>query len=152
MPLDSAARLVGPAAARAASSVWYELKKANRIDSFDWTKYDQVNVVYRPAQMTGDQLRLGQTAAYENFYSVRSMARRFPVCGARKAHAMDDLQPVHEERRGNRSERGGGKPDAGARCDPDAAGLAAEAGVAGGGAEGDGGDADAVGLPRCGWR
>ena len=84
MPLDSAARLVGPAAARAASSVWYELKKANRIDSFDWTKYDQVNVVYRPAQMTGDQLRLGQTAAYENFYSVRSMARRFPVRGARK--------------------------------------------------------------------
>ena len=63
---------------------WYEMKKANRIVSFDWTKYDQANVVYRPAQMTGDQLRLGQTAAYENFYSVPSMARRFPVRGARK--------------------------------------------------------------------
>ena len=60
------------------------MKKANRIVSFDWTKYDQANVVYRPAQMTGDQLRLGQTAAYENFYSVPSMARRFPVRGARK--------------------------------------------------------------------
>src|SRR4026208_1696591 len=34
---------------------WYELKKANRIVSFDWTKYDQANVVYRPAPMTGDQ-------------------------------------------------------------------------------------------------
>jgi radical SAM superfamily enzyme YgiQ (UPF0313 family) len=63
---------------------WYELKKAGRIVSYDWTKYDQANVVYRPAQMTGDQLRLGQTAAYERFYSVPSMAKRFPVLGRRK--------------------------------------------------------------------
>src|SRR4029077_14347874 len=63
---------------------WYELKKANRIVSFDWTKYNQANVVYRPAQMTGDQLRLGQTAAYETFYAYSSMARRFPIRGARK--------------------------------------------------------------------
>jgi radical SAM superfamily enzyme YgiQ (UPF0313 family) len=63
---------------------WYELKKAGRIVSFDWTKYDQANVVYRPAQMTGDQLRLGQTAAYERFYSVPSIAKRFPVLGRRK--------------------------------------------------------------------
>jgi radical SAM superfamily enzyme YgiQ (UPF0313 family) len=63
---------------------WYEMKKADRIVSYDWTKYDQANVVYRPAQMTGDQLRLGQTAAYEQFYSVPSIARRFPIRGARK--------------------------------------------------------------------
>ena len=30
---------------------WYELKKANRIFSFDWTLYDQGHVVYHPAQM-----------------------------------------------------------------------------------------------------
>jgi radical SAM superfamily enzyme YgiQ (UPF0313 family) len=63
---------------------WYELKKANRIVSYDWTRYDQANVVYRPAQMTGDELRLGQTAAYERFYSVPSIAKRFPVRGRRK--------------------------------------------------------------------
>ena len=63
---------------------WYELRKAGRIVSFDWEKYDQANVVYRPAQMTGDQLRLGQTAAYERFYSVPSIAKRFPVRGRRK--------------------------------------------------------------------
>ena len=63
---------------------WYELKKARRIVSFDWTKYDQANVVYRPARMTGDELRLGQTAAYERFYSVPSIAKRFPVRGRRK--------------------------------------------------------------------
>ena len=58
---------------------WYEMKKANRIVSFDWTKYDQANVVYRPAQMSGDELRLGQDLAYERFYASSSMVRRFPV-------------------------------------------------------------------------
>ncbi len=32
---------------------WYEMKKENRIVSFDWTMYDQGHVVYRPAQMAG---------------------------------------------------------------------------------------------------
>ena len=47
------------------------MKKADRIISFDWDKYDQANVVYRPAQMSGDELRLGQIAAYETFYPPR---------------------------------------------------------------------------------
>ena len=63
---------------------WYEMKKADRIVSYDWEKYDQANVVYRPARMTGDELRLGQTAAYETFYAPSSMARRFPVRGGRR--------------------------------------------------------------------
>src|SRR5258708_29450856 len=63
---------------------WYELKKADRIVSYDWTMYDQANVVYRPAQMTGDQLRLSQTDAYETFYSPASMANRFPIPGSRR--------------------------------------------------------------------
>src|SRR5262245_66066324 len=62
---------------------WYEMKKAKRIVSFDWSKYDQSNVVYRPERMTGDELRLGQTFAYETFYSPSSILRRFPVRGGR---------------------------------------------------------------------
>jgi len=62
---------------------WYELRKAGRIVSFDWEKYDQANVVYRPARMLGDELRLGQTEAYETFYAPGSMARRFPIRGSR---------------------------------------------------------------------
>jgi radical SAM superfamily enzyme YgiQ (UPF0313 family) len=62
---------------------WYELKKADRIISFDWSKYDQGNVVYRPAGMSGDELRLGQTSAYETFYRPSSIVRRFPVRGRR---------------------------------------------------------------------
>jgi radical SAM superfamily enzyme YgiQ (UPF0313 family) len=62
---------------------WYEMKKANRIVSFDWNKYDQGQVVYRPAQMSGDELRLGQVQAYENFYALSSITGRFPIRGRR---------------------------------------------------------------------
>jgi radical SAM superfamily enzyme YgiQ (UPF0313 family) len=62
---------------------WYEMKKANRIVSFDWTMYDQGHVVYRPAGMTADELRVGQGSAYENFYAKSSIARRFPWRGKR---------------------------------------------------------------------
>jgi hypothetical protein len=62
---------------------WYEMKKGDRIISFDWDKYDQANVVYRPAQMSGDELRLGQIAAYETFYAPVSLARRFPLRSTR---------------------------------------------------------------------
>jgi radical SAM superfamily enzyme YgiQ (UPF0313 family) len=62
---------------------WYEMKKANRIVSFDWEKYDQGNVVYKPKNMTGEELRLGHREAYEAFYSVSSIARRFPFAGGR---------------------------------------------------------------------
>jgi radical SAM superfamily enzyme YgiQ (UPF0313 family) len=62
---------------------WYEMKKANRIVSFDWDKYDQSQVVYRPAQMTGDELRVGQARAYDAFYKLSSIAGRFPLQGRR---------------------------------------------------------------------
>jgi radical SAM superfamily enzyme YgiQ (UPF0313 family) len=62
---------------------WYEMKKANRIVSFDWEKYDQANVVYRPMGMTGEALRLGHISAYETFYAPSSIARRFPLFGRR---------------------------------------------------------------------
>ena len=62
---------------------WYEMKKANRIVSYDWTKYDQGHVVYRPAQMSGPELRSGMEGAFRNFYSASSMASRFPLRGKR---------------------------------------------------------------------
>ena len=62
---------------------WYEMKKANRIVSYDWEKYDQANVVYRPERMTGEELRLGHIDAYKTFYSASSIAKRFPWKGGR---------------------------------------------------------------------
>src|SRR6201996_4154775 len=62
---------------------WYEMKKAGRIVSFDWTMYDQGHVVYRPGGMTADELRVGQSSAYAGFYSASSIAGRFPFSGKR---------------------------------------------------------------------
>jgi radical SAM superfamily enzyme YgiQ (UPF0313 family) len=63
---------------------WYEMKKANRIISFNWTMYDQGHVVYRPAQMSGDELRVGLNDAYGKFYALSSIASRFPMHGRRR--------------------------------------------------------------------
>jgi hypothetical protein len=62
---------------------WDEMKKDNRIVSFDWEKYDQSSVVYRPKQMTGEELRVGHNGAYQTFYALSSIARRFPYRGKR---------------------------------------------------------------------
>src|SRR5580658_8479875 len=82
---------------------WYEMKKANRIISFDWEKYDQGHVVYRPAQMTGDELRLGHSRAFDNFYSLPSIASRFPLRG--KRHRAQWLIYNMFMRRGYQTER-----------------------------------------------
>ncbi len=66
---------------------WYEMKRAGRIESYDWTKYDQGHVVYRPARMSAGELRTGVGGVYEKFYSASSIARRFPLAG-RRSRAM----------------------------------------------------------------
>ena len=73
------------------------LKRRNRIVSFDWTKYDQGHVVYRPAQMEADDLRVGFDRAYDNFYSLSSIARRFPLARRPPPCAMGDLQCLHAQ-------------------------------------------------------
>jgi radical SAM superfamily enzyme YgiQ (UPF0313 family) len=63
--------------------IWYQMDKAKSIVSYDWDKYDQAHVVYRPHGMTSEQLRDGHVRAYRKFYSLPSMARRFPARGSR---------------------------------------------------------------------
>ena len=62
---------------------WYEMRKANRIVSYDWTRYDQGHVVYQPAQMSATELRQEIAKVYDRFYSASSMASRFPLRGKR---------------------------------------------------------------------
>jgi radical SAM superfamily enzyme YgiQ (UPF0313 family) len=81
---------------------WYEMKKADRIVSFDWEKYDQGHVVFRPAQMSGDDLRLGIAKAYAQFYTRASIASRFPVLGSR--HRLQWLIYNIFMRRGSQTE------------------------------------------------
>ncbi len=62
---------------------WYEMMRAGRIVSSDWDKYDQSHIVYRPQQLSAEDLRDGYRHVYERFYGWGSMARRFPLTGAR---------------------------------------------------------------------
>ncbi|MCZ6689132.1 MAG: radical SAM protein [Planctomycetota bacterium] len=62
---------------------WYEMLRDDRMVSYDWDLYDQGRIVYKPKNMTPEQLREGQMYAYSEFYSVRSMLRRFPYLSTR---------------------------------------------------------------------
>ena len=115
---------------------WYEMKKANRIVSFDWTKYDQGHVVYRPAQMSGPELRSGLEGAYRQFLFGRLDREPLPAARQAPSRAMADLQSVHAPGvadRQHQSDRGG---DGGARRGADAAHPARQARMARGRARG----------------
>ena len=62
---------------------WYEMMKDGRITNYDWDMYDQGNIVFEPAGLTLQDLQEGHSLAYNHFYSLSSMARRFPVSGSR---------------------------------------------------------------------
>ncbi|WP_404383673.1 B12-binding domain-containing radical SAM protein [Caenispirillum salinarum] len=62
---------------------WYEMKRAGRLVSHDWTKYDQAHIVYTPERMEAETLRDGHRRAFRTFYSGSSMAKRFPWSGPR---------------------------------------------------------------------
>jgi radical SAM superfamily enzyme YgiQ (UPF0313 family) len=62
---------------------WYDMKRANRIVSFDWSKYDQGHVVYQPERMSAEELRTGIGGVYQKFYTASSIASRFPLRGGR---------------------------------------------------------------------
>ncbi len=62
---------------------WYEMERERRIVSYDWDKYDQGSIVYSPRNLTPQQLRDGSMRAYEKFYSLPSLARRFPLSASR---------------------------------------------------------------------
>ncbi len=63
--------------------VWYEMLKQNRVVSFDWDKYDQGHIVYRPLNLRPNQLREGHMLAYKRFYTWHSILRRFPIDSSR---------------------------------------------------------------------
>ncbi|MCK5365564.1 MAG: radical SAM protein, partial [Gammaproteobacteria bacterium] len=62
---------------------WYEMQKDKRMVSYDWDNYDQGHIVYKPNQLTPEQLREGHMRAYSKFYSMPSIAQRFPLFGTR---------------------------------------------------------------------
>jgi radical SAM superfamily enzyme YgiQ (UPF0313 family) len=51
------------------------LDKQNRILTKDWSKYDSKNVIYKPKQMTAEQLINGVNKMYEGFYNPSNILR-----------------------------------------------------------------------------
>lgn len=56
-----------------------QLKAEGRITTFDWALYTMGNVVYKPANMTAEELAAERAYAYKRFYSAGSIARRMLV-------------------------------------------------------------------------
>lgn len=59
--------------------VFERMKEEGRLLTTDWSKYDMAHVVYRPENMTPDELQEGYLAANRRFYSIGSMFRRLPA-------------------------------------------------------------------------
>jgi radical SAM superfamily enzyme YgiQ (UPF0313 family) len=55
--------------------VWRDLLAAERILSRDWSLYNDANVVFRPAQMTPEQLLAGYLHLWREFYKPRQELR-----------------------------------------------------------------------------
>ena len=116
---------------------WYEMKKAERIVSFDWDKYDQANVVYRPAQMSGRRAPPGSDRGLRDVLRPLVPGASLPALRQAQPAAVVDLQFLHEEGRRHRSQGCGRRSHGGARRGAGAAHLSPPAGVAPSGSRSD---------------
>ena len=58
--------------------IYDKLRKENRIIKMDWSKYfGMYNVVFRPKRMSIEELRSGCLRAWRQFYSYKSIFKRF---------------------------------------------------------------------------
>lgn len=58
------------------TEIYYDLTAQGRILTYDWSKYHWNTVVYRPRNMTGEELLNGCYYAFEESYSTRSIFHR----------------------------------------------------------------------------
>ncbi len=53
-------------------------KKDNRIIDFNWSNYNTANVVFKPKNMTKEELYAGYLWIYKEFYSFKNILKRIP--------------------------------------------------------------------------
>lgn len=53
-----------------------QMEDEGRIADYDWSRYTMSNVVFRPKNMTAEELQTGQKATYRSFYSIQSILTR----------------------------------------------------------------------------
>ncbi len=73
------------------TAVWHKYKTQGRILSQDWDRYNGTSVVFQPERMTPLELRHAQIAAFAEFYSFRSAARRLGVWPFKKYGWLTNL-------------------------------------------------------------
>lgn len=61
-----------------------QYKKEGRILHYDWTKYDTSNVVFKPKNMTPEELKKGYLRVYKETYSLLSIFHRLKDTKAMK--------------------------------------------------------------------
>lgn len=67
------------------TKVYEELKKADRITSTDFSKYNTAHVVYKPKNMSAEELYEGYLWIYRNVYSLKNILKRLPDCKEQRA-------------------------------------------------------------------
>ncbi|HET6490876.1 MAG TPA: radical SAM protein [Syntrophales bacterium] len=65
-----------------------EMKADERIEHFNWSRYDANHVVIKPARMSKKELTEGYIRTYRAFYSLRSIASRALSTKRDKAHTV----------------------------------------------------------------
>ena len=58
--------------------MWDRLVEQDRLLTRDWSKYNDANIVFRPAQMTPDQVTDGYLRLWREFYTGRDHLRDLP--------------------------------------------------------------------------
>ena len=64
------------------------MKANDRIEHFNWSRYDANHVVIRPAHMSKKELAEGYIRTYHAFYAMRSIARRALATKRDKVHTV----------------------------------------------------------------
>jgi radical SAM superfamily enzyme YgiQ (UPF0313 family) len=65
-----------------------EMKANDRIEHFNWSRYDANHVVIKPARMSKKELTEGYIRTYRAFYSLRSITRRALSTRRDKVHTV----------------------------------------------------------------
>lgn len=58
--------------------LFFEMQKENRINTYDWDKYDQGFITYKPKGISAEDLWTRHKMMYERYYSFKSILKRFP--------------------------------------------------------------------------
>jgi radical SAM superfamily enzyme YgiQ (UPF0313 family) len=65
-----------------------DMKERNRIEDFNWSRYDANHVVINPARMSKKELMEGYIRSYRTFYSIHSIFRRSFATRRDKLHTV----------------------------------------------------------------